>query len=72
MPNPSSGIFTLTHNFDLESTYIISTLQGKIIEKNILQQKQQIINLMHHNDGVYLLRITNSHGYSKNIKLIKN
>jgi len=61
-PNPSEGLFILKSNtdFDSESTYVVTDISGKIIQKCVLQNSETIIDLSEAQNGMYFLKTTNN------------
>lgn len=72
-PNPSStGIFKIMTSDSYKWEYSIHTMTGALVEKNNFHQKQHNIDLMHLEDGIYLLILKNSNNFIQYFKLIKN
>jgi uncharacterized delta-60 repeat protein len=67
-PNPSKGIFNITHNFiDSEKSYQISDITGKIIQQANLSGEQTQVDISQFENGVYLFT---SEGNT--VRIIKN
>jgi len=61
-PNPSEGLFTLKSNsdFDSETTYVVTDISGKVIQKGVLQNSETTIDLSEAQNGMYFLKTTNN------------
>jgi hypothetical protein len=55
-PNPASGLFNVENKSGDEISYEILDITGKTIEKGMLQNGRNYINLLKVDDGVYILR----------------
>ena len=67
-PNPSNGVFNITHDvISSETPYQITDITGKTIQKGELTGEQTIINLLNKQSGMYFLNTS-----GKTYKLIKN
>jgi len=67
-PNPSKGIFKISHSFITSKTaYQISEITGKLIQKGNLTGKQTQVNISQFENGIYLFTSEGS-----TVRLIKN
>jgi uncharacterized delta-60 repeat protein len=67
-PNPSKGIYNITHDFiNSETLYKISDITGKIIQQGKLSGEQTQIDISQFENGVYLFTSEGS-----TIRLLKN
>ncbi len=68
-PNPTKGWFTLESN-QIGSDFLLTTIDGKIIMKGAIENKNQKIDLSEEVDGVYMLQVLGESGTSI-IKVVK-
>jgi hypothetical protein len=73
-PNPTDGLLTIRHDFDLSSSAIITVtdILGKTVLSNSLTQQTQTIDITELNKGIYFLSIISKNGSSKTIKVVRN
>src|SRR5690606_9826821 len=57
-PNPSSGLFTVEYNYNEPVQMEVFTIQGKLILKNELTEKSNIINLSEQPAGMYFINVS--------------
>ena len=65
-PNPSKGIFKISHGFITSTPYQITDITGKIIQTGKLSREQSVINLTNVTNGVYFFNSSNN-----TLKLVK-
>ena len=66
-PNPSKGVFYLSEPLNNNANFIVFSLEGSIVYSNKIDQN--IINIEHLPNGIYILEIKNQN-VSKYSKLI--
>ncbi len=70
-PNPTNNTFSIEDKNNLINTSFIITLidtKGKVIERFILDEKSQSIDITHYNKGIYFAKIETSFGsYTKKV-----
>lgn len=66
-PNPSRGVFKITHDFMESTPYHITDITGKIIQTGTLSGDQTELNLSEVQSGMYLITV-----FGKTFRLLKN
>ena len=69
-PNPSGGLFNISNNSNLETTYTLRTIRGEVLTSMKNNLDTQTINIANYSKGIYLLEMENSRGKEVR-KLIK-
>lgn len=70
-PNPSSGIFNISSNQNIENASIkVFDLNGRMIYQLKKNSENKVLNLTHSQNGIYILNIENE-GYNYTQKIIK-
>ncbi|WP_281336887.1 T9SS type A sorting domain-containing protein [Flavobacterium eburneipallidum] len=70
-PNPSSGIFNISSNQNIENASIkVFDLNGRIIHQSRKISENKVLDLTHSQNGIYILNIENE-GYNYAQKIIK-
>ncbi|WP_317898807.1 T9SS type A sorting domain-containing protein [Aurantibacillus circumpalustris] len=71
-PNPSDGLFTLITKFHQKNTVEVYTNIGVLVSKSELgTDERMIIDIREKPSGIYLVKLTDSNGKPKYLKLLK-
>jgi hypothetical protein len=55
-PNPNEGLFTIEHSFTEKKPFEVTNINGKVLYRGTLTQKQTKVDLSNFATGIYLLR----------------
>ncbi|KAB1065598.1 T9SS type A sorting domain-containing protein [Salibacter halophilus] len=56
-PNPNEGLFTIEHSFTENKPFEVTNINGKVLYRGTLTQKQTKVDLSNLATGIYLLRV---------------
>ena len=73
-PNPTSGKITVKFSdfSNEEYQYIFSDINGKQLQKGIINSKESTLNIYNFKTGVYFLKLINYKSSSFTYKIVKN
>lgn len=69
-PNPASGVVRLVFDSEVEFTYSILDLQGRLMAQETVVGNQKELNVSNLANGLYLVQVSNTSGFRTTQKLI--